>query len=286
MDLQALKGYRFAERRWSFDLARAYALDDAIGLSLPDEPPRANRPLPPTLAFSADMDHRVVNHLFALTGLQAHQLLHGEQHFVYHQPLQPNLVYHSRATLCEVVQKPRFNLLHKQTWLFAPDGAPVCEMLSVYVALPSPGAPVSGSPMGADWGTPTLAAALSREHIQAFASASGDDNRVHLNPLIARRAGHADVFAQGMLGMGLLGRLLPSTGLRRFGVRFLSPLPLNDRPQIYQRGTARRELLLTNEQGAIRIAGYAVLHPLRHETDSTNSLERPHDGFVRPAQPE
>lgn len=254
MALTRLTGYRFPEHPWSFEPERVLALNLAIGNS-----PNCKHP-PPTLAFSADMDHGVVDQLFALTGLAAHQLLHGEQHFRYHQPLQPGLVYRSSARLNEVIDKPRFSLLHKQTQLFAADGDLVCEMFSIYVALPEPGTPSAGptfETQDAEWAQ--AATAVSREQIQAFASASGDSNRVHLEPAIARQAGHPDVFAQGMLGMGLLGALLPCSRLQRFGVRFLSPITLGDQPRLYQAGTTTRQLILANENNSIRIRGYAEL---------------------------
>ena len=82
---------------------------------------------------------------------------------------------------------------------------------------------------------------------------------MHLDPAVARRAGHPDVFAQGMLGMGMLGGLLPSTRLRRFGVRFISQMPLGDQPSLYQAGTTSRKLVLANGKGDVRISGYAEL---------------------------
>ena len=67
-----------------------------------------------------------------------------------------------------------------------------------------------------------------------YAGASGDFNRVHYDPTLARQAGYPDAFAQGMLTAGLLGvavaELMGVTSLRSFGVRFVSPLWLGDRP--------------------------------------------------------
>jgi acyl dehydratase len=253
-DFSHLKGHRFADCDWSFTPKRISALNLAIGVT------ENGTGLPPTLAFSADMDHQVVDQLLALTGLGAHQLLHGEQHFHYHHPLQPGLHYSSRAELTEVIKKPRFNLLHKKTRLLTADGSLACEMLSIYVAVPVPGPPRVGPEMAEQNARPvTTARPISREQISAFALASGDQNPVHLEPAIACRAGHADVFAQGMLGMGMLGTLLSATRLQRFGVRFLSPIVLGDQPRLYQTGTQSRELVLTNEQGNIRIRGYAEL---------------------------
>lgn len=252
--LSHLTGHRFADCSWSFTPQRVSALNLAIGLA-----PDCTEPAP-TLAFSADMDHRVVDRLLALTGLGAHQLLHGEQHFHYLQPLQPGRLYSSSAELTEVIKKPRFSLLHKKTLLHTADGSLACEMLSVYVAVPVPGMPSEGPELGVQDAEPVQTAMpISREQIAAFARASGDDNPVHLEPVIARQAGHPDVFAQGMLGMGLLGALLPGSRLRRFGVRFLSPMALGDQPRLYQTGTQSRELLLANAKGRIRIRGYAEL---------------------------
>lgn len=251
MDLNSLIGQRFADGPWSFGIERAQALHQAIGIT-PD-----SREIPPTLAFSADMDLRVIDQLFALTGLAAHQLLHGEQHFIYHRPLLPGQLYQSQAELTEAHAKGRFSLLHKRTRLSAEDGALACEMLSIYVAIPTPGAPSNGPLLDTPAAPTRIAVPISREQIGAFAQASGDDNRVHLQPEIARRAGHAEVFAQGMLGMGMLGALLPSVRLKRFGVRFLSPIALGDQPWLYLQGSPPGELLLTNYEGHIRLRGYA-----------------------------
>lgn len=253
MDLKSLVGQRFVDGQWSFASERAQALHQAIGIT-PD-----SREIPPTLAFSADMDLRVVDQLFTLTGLAPHQLLHGEQHFNYHRPLLPGQLYQSRAELSAADDKGRFSLLHKHTRLSAEDGALVCEMLSIYAALPTPGAPSNGPLLDTTAAPTRIAVPISREQIDAFAQASGDDNRVHLQAEIARLAGHADVFAQGMLGMGMLGALLPSSRLKRFGVRFLSPIALGDQPRLYLQGSTPGELLLTNHEGHIRLKGYAEL---------------------------
>lgn len=255
MQLSMLAGHRFADYEWSFEPELLLALRTAIGIA-----PSAEE-VPPTLAFSAEMDNGVVDQLFALTELEAHQLLHGEQHFRYHQALQPGVIYRGCAQLSEVVTKPRFSLQHKNTRLLAPDGAPVCDMLSVYVALPVPGTPSHGPKFDEQaFDGARAVPAISREQICAFADASGDHNPVHLDPAVARRAGHLDVFAQGMLGMGMLGGLLPSMRLRRFGVRFISPIPLGDQPRLYQAGSTTQKLVLTNDKGDVRINGYAELN--------------------------
>jgi acyl dehydratase len=66
---------------------------------------------------------------------------------------------------------------------------------------------------------------VNRAMLALFAGASGDHNPIHIDIDAARRAGLADVFAQGMLGMAWVARLItqwaPQSALRRFDVRFL-----------------------------------------------------------------
>ncbi len=65
---------------------------------------------------------------------------------------------------------------------------------------------------------------VTRTTLALFGGASGDHNPMHIDTDVARRAGMPDVFAQGMLGMAWVARLLtswaPQSRLRRFDVRF------------------------------------------------------------------
>lgn len=65
---------------------------------------------------------------------------------------------------------------------------------------------------------------VDRTTLALFAGASGDHNPIHIDTDVARRSGMPDVFAQGMLGMAWVGRLLtrwaPQSRLRRFDARF------------------------------------------------------------------
>ncbi|RYZ12704.1 MAG: dehydratase [Comamonadaceae bacterium] len=65
---------------------------------------------------------------------------------------------------------------------------------------------------------------VDRTLLALFAGASGDHNPIHIDIDVARRAGMPDVFAQGMLGMAWLGRLItqwvPQARLRKFDARF------------------------------------------------------------------
>lgn len=114
---------------------------------------------------------------------------------------------------------------------------------------------------------------VNRTALALFAGASGDHNPIHIDTDFARKAGMPDVFAQGMLGMAWLGRLLtrwaPQSQLRRFDVRFqgithlghavrctgrvVEKLEHNGEPCV------RIEVLSVNQYGQTRIAGEALV---------------------------
>jgi acyl dehydratase len=121
---------------------------------------------------------------------------------------------------------------------------------------------------------PTLKLApVDRTTLALFGGASGDHNPIHLDLDFARRAGMPDVFAQGMLGMAWLGRLLtnwvPQSRLRRFDVRFLGITHLGHVISCSGEVLKKRlvdgeqqvviELRTVNQYGETRIAGEAVL---------------------------
>ena len=71
---------------------------------------------------------------------------------------------------------------------------------------------------------------VDRTTLALFAGASGAHNPMHIDIDVARRAGMPDVFAQGMLGMAWLGRVVtnwaPQSQLRQFDVRLHGTAPL------------------------------------------------------------
>ncbi|MDB5818198.1 MAG: dehydratase, partial [Rhizobacter sp.] len=116
-------------------------------------------------------------------------------------------------------------------------------------------------------------APVSRTTLALFGGASGDHNPIHLDIDVARRAGMPDVFAQGMLGMAWLGRLLtqwaPQSQLRRFDVRFQGITQLGNAMHCSGRVVeklvigvercVRIEVSSVNQYGQPKIVGDAVV---------------------------
>ncbi|MGJ7555672.1 MaoC family dehydratase [Variovorax sp. RB3P1] len=114
---------------------------------------------------------------------------------------------------------------------------------------------------------------VNRTALALFAGASGDHNPIHIDTDFARKAGMPDVFAQGMLGMAWLGRLLtqwaPQSQLRRFDVRFQGITHLGHAVRCTGRVVeklehngercVRIEVLSVNQYGQTRIAGEALV---------------------------
>jgi acyl dehydratase len=73
---------------------------------------------------------------------------------------------------------------------------------------------------------------ITRTTLALYAGASGDHNPVHIDIDFAKKAGMPDVFAQGMLSMAYLGRMLtnwqPQATLRTFANRFATITHLQD----------------------------------------------------------
>jgi acyl dehydratase len=114
---------------------------------------------------------------------------------------------------------------------------------------------------------------VDRTTLALFAGASGDHNPIHIDTDFARKAGMPDVFAQGMLGMAWLGRLLtqwaPQSQLRRFDVRFQGITHLGHAVRCSGRVVeklvhdgepcVRVEIQSANQYGQARIAGEALV---------------------------
>lgn len=112
---------------------------------------------------------------------------------------------------------------------------------------------------------------VDRTTLALFAGGSGDHNPIHLDVDVARAAGMDDVFAQGMLSMAFLGRLLtdnfPQGQLRSFQTRFTAITPVNARLLCTAEVTSLGEGLITLDLrveangGTPTLAGTATLAP-------------------------
>lgn len=114
---------------------------------------------------------------------------------------------------------------------------------------------------------------IDRTRLALFGGASGDHNPIHLDIDFARRAGMPDVFAQGMLGMAWIGRLLtrwaPQSQLRRFDARFQGITHLGNAIRCSGRvveklehggeSCVRIELQSANQYGQVKIVGEALV---------------------------
>ena len=114
---------------------------------------------------------------------------------------------------------------------------------------------------------------VDRTTLALFGGASGDHNPIHIDLDFARKAGFPDVFAQGMLGMAWLGRLLtrwvPQSRLRNFSVRFAGITHLRNTITCTGRITeklehggercARIELQAANQYGQVKTVGEALV---------------------------
>lgn len=116
-------------------------------------------------------------------------------------------------------------------------------------------------------------APVSRATLALFAGASGDHNPIHIDTDFARHAGMPDVFAQGMLGMAWVARLItswaPQSALRRLDVRFLGITHLGNAMRCSGRviekvvtdreRCVRIEVTSANQFGQAKIIGEALV---------------------------
>ncbi|RZL89152.1 MAG: dehydratase [Variovorax sp.] len=115
--------------------------------------------------------------------------------------------------------------------------------------------------------------AVDRTTLALFGGASGDHNPIHIDLDFARRAGMPDVFAQGMLGMAWLGRLVtrwvPQARIRRYDARFAGITHLGNAitcsgevvelMDVDGEACARVALTSTNQYGQNKIVGEAIV---------------------------
>ena len=120
---------------------------------------------------------------------------------------------------------------------------------------------------------PLPAGPVTRLMLALYATGSGDHPPLPLDQDYVRAKGMPDVFAHGMLGMALLGRLLtqwmPQQAIRSFGVRFTAITWIGERllctGKVVERFVldgekcVRLELTCANEAGEVKHRGDAVV---------------------------
>lgn len=110
---------------------------------------------------------------------------------------------------------------------------------------------------------------ITRTTLALFAGASGDHNPIHIDIDVAHSAGLDDVFAQGMLSMAFLGRLLtawvPQDRIVSYGVRFAAITPVNARVtcagtvSAIEDDLASLDLRVTLPDGTVTLTGDATV---------------------------
>lgn len=118
--------------------------------------------------------------------------------------------------------------------------------------------------------TQTLAGPrISRTTLALFAGASGDHNPIHIDLDVAKAAGMDDVFAQGMLSMAYLARLVtevaPQAQLRTLTTRFVAITPVHAKPTCtavvtsVEDGLTTLDLTVALEDGTVTLSGTATI---------------------------
>ena len=133
--------------------------------------------------------------------------------------------------------------------------------------------PVFASVCPGDVLPPLELPAVTRELLARYSEASHDPNPIHTDSEAARAVGAKDVFAQGMLQMAWLGRVLtnwsPQNDLREFNARFVAMTLPGERitgtgrvlEKLERDGArlVRIALAATSESGETKVAGEALV---------------------------
>ncbi len=172
-------------------------------------------------------------------GLDLLRLLHGEHDATFHRPIRVWDLVHVRGRLESVEEKASGVVVTSRIFGFV-EGALAVEARTVYfVRAPAradaagPAAPRAPAAPEPDPGPPdfTERVALAADLSHQYAIASKDDNPIHLDPEVARRAGHPDVILQGLCSLAITGAAaMRAVGgndarrVRRIAGRFMRPV--------------------------------------------------------------
>ncbi len=80
---------------------------------------------------------------------------------------------------------------------------------------------------------PKFSQNFKRENLNAYAKASGDFNKIHLDEEFAKSVGLPNIIAHGMLTMGIAGKVVTNwladpNAIKSFSVKFSSPVVVPD----------------------------------------------------------
>ena len=166
-------------------------------------------------------------------GLDILRLVHGEHDATFHRPLRPWDLVQLRARLEAVEEKASGTVVTSRLFGFV-DGELAVEALTTYfVRGPTRAAAreISAPPPAPPRPDFTVAVPIASDLSHRYAVASLDDNPIHIDPVMARAAGHPDLLLQGLCTMALTGAASARAvggeprEIRRLAVRFARPVP-------------------------------------------------------------
>jgi acyl dehydratase len=211
-------------------------------------------PIPPTFYFCLEMSAPQPMELYERLGVDYARVLHGEQHFYYYRMAfaGDRLHFIPRITSLYARKGGALEFIVRDTRVESENGERVADLRSVMVVnhalAMSSSAPTSkqvvdvvssASSSNKDLRTEPLnslpglvSSPITRDTLMRYAAASWDDNPLHLDQSYARKAGHPDVFAHGMLSAGYLSRLLTNwidqASIDSIHLRFVAITKLGD----------------------------------------------------------
>lgn len=168
-------------------------------------------------------------------GLDILRLVHGEHDATFHRPLRPWDLVQLRARLEAVEEKASGTVVTSRIFGFVEGELAVEALTTYFVRGPSRGGarePAAEAPAPPP-PTFTVQVPVAADLSHRYAVASLDDNPIHIDPAMARAAGHPDLILQGLCTMALTGAAAsraagteaePRT-ITRLAVRFARPVP-------------------------------------------------------------
>lgn len=170
-------------------------------------------------------------------GLDFRLLLHAAHDASFHQPLRPGQAVTCRGELRAVEEKPHGVRLVTRLWALCAGEVAVQADSVFFVRRAARTGPVPSPRPEPPRPPPDLERplVLAADQARRYASASGDDNPLHMDPGYARAAGLPDVIVHGLCTMALAGNVIVSAlaaspadddprRLRRLAVRWARPV--------------------------------------------------------------